>query len=217
MRALWGLKMNDVMIIGICGGSGSGKTTLCEELVSRYERETVYLRHDDYYKSTDGLSDAEREKINYDHPSAFDTDLMISHLRTLKNGGEVDIPVYDYTVHNRSASVHHEKSRPVIIVDGILIFENVTLRELFDVKIYVDTDADVRLARRIKRDTESRGRSLDSVIEQYLSTVKPMHDRFVEPSKKYADMIVREGGHNVVSVNMLENMIKSHIEKTVLA
>lgn len=209
--------MNDVMIIGICGGSGSGKTTLCEELVSKYEGEIVYLRHDDYYKSTDGLTAAEREKINYDHPSAFDTELMISHLRTLKNGGEVDIPVYDYTVHNRSASVRYEKSRPVILVDGILIFENETLRELFDVKIYVDTDADVRLARRIKRDTEIRGRSLDSVIEQYLSTVKLMHDRYVEPSKKYADIIVREGGHNVVSVNMLENMIRSHIEKNVLA
>lgn len=209
--------MNDALIIGICGGSGSGKTTLCEALISKYNGEIAYIRHDDYYKSTYGLTDAEREKINYDHPSAFDTGLLIEHLCVLKNGGEVDVPVYDYTLHNRSSVIHREKSRPVILVDGILIFENAILRNLFDVKIYIDVDADVRLARRIKRDTEKRGRSLDSVIEQYLSTVKPMHDMYVEPSKKYADIIVREGGYDQTSVNMLDEMIKSHIKNTVSA
>ena len=201
----------DVLIIGIAGGSGSGKSTLCRNIVSHFDGSISHIHHDDYYKSTDGLSPEERESINYDHPSAFDTDLLIEHLRLLKSGVAVDAPTYDYKTHNRSALTVHIPAAPVIIVEGILIFENEELASCFDIKIFVDTDPDVRIIRRIMRDTRKRGRTLDSVVKQYLTTVKPMHDAFVEPTKRRADIIIPEGGKNPVAYETIIDRIEKHI------
>ena len=202
------------LIIGIAGGSGSGKTTLALRLKERFgEDEVRLISHDSYYKRHDELPFEERCKLNYDHPDAFDNALLIYHLQELKAGHAIDCPVYDYADHNRSNKVQHIEPAPVLIVEGILPFVEPELCELFDYKIYVDTDADERILRRILRDVKERGRSLDSVIHQYLTTVKPMHEAFVEPSKRNADIIVPNGGENSTAVEMLAHHIRSLIEK----
>ena len=202
------------LIIGIAGGSGSGKTTLALRLKERFgEDEVRLISHDSYYKRHDELPYEQRCKLNYDHPYAFDNDLIVRHLRTLKAGQAIDCPVYDYTIHNRSDRVQHIEPAPVLIVEGILPFAEPELCALFDYKIFVDTDADERILRRILRDVKERGRSLDSVISQYLTTVKPMHDAFVEPSKRRADIIIPNGGENGPAVEVLVHHIRSLIEK----
>ena len=195
--------MKKPLIIGIAGGSGSGKTTLAERIAAHFGDRVAILRHDDYYKAQKGLSFDERAAINYDHPAAFDTDLLIAHLKALTMGSAIEAPVYDYTVHDRSLNTRTVEPRDVILLEGILILENEALRSLLDVKLFVDTDADVRILRRITRDVKGRGRSLDSVVGQYLATVKPMHEAFVEPSKKHADLIVPEGGQNAVAFELI--------------
>ena len=204
----------NITVIGVAGGSGSGKSTLVSKLQEAFAGEDVAtLCHDYYYKKHTELSYEERTQLNYDHPQAFDTDMMIKHIKMLKQGKEIERPVYSFVEHNRTSERVTVKPSKVIIIDGILIFENRELRDLMDIKVYVDTDADVRLARRILRDVCNRGRSMESVIEQYLSTVKPMHEEFVEPSKRYADVIIPEGGFNSVAVEMLIQSIRSLIEK----
>ncbi|MGN8876273.1 uridine kinase [Pseudoflavonifractor sp. HCP28S3_F10] len=202
----------DTMIIGIAGGTGSGKTTLTLRLKERFGEDVSILYHDNYYKRHDDMPYEERCKLNYDHPDAFDTDLMIRDIQALRRGESVQCPVYDYTIHNRSDKTVEVQPTKVIIIEGILIFENPQLRDLMDIKIFVDTDADVRILRRILRDVKERGRSLDSVVNQYLTTVKPMHEQFVEPSKRCSDIIVLEGGHNVVALDMIIQRIKSFVE-----
>lgn len=203
-----------VTIIGVAGGSGSGKSTLVKKLQEAFGAEDVStLCHDYYYKEHSDMSYEQRTQLNYDHPQAFDTDMMVAHIRSLKNNETIERPVYSFVEHNRTAERVTVKPSKVIIIDGILIFENQELRDLMDIKVFVDTDADVRLARRILRDVCNRGRSMESVIEQYLSTVKPMHEEFVEPSKRYADVIIPEGGFNSVAVEMLIQSIRSMINK----
>ena len=205
--------MADVLVIGIAGGSGSGKTTLQKRLMERFGDEIAVLSHDNYYRAHDDMPFEERCKLNYDHPDAFETEMMVEQLRDLKAGKTIHCPTYDYTNHNRAAEVLTVEPRPVIVVEGILIFVDRALREEMDIKIFVDTDADVRLARRIRRDVAKRGRSLESVLNQYLETVKPMHEQFVEPSKKNADIIVPEGGKNLVALEMIMERIRKHIQK----
>lgn len=200
-----------VMIIGIAGGTGSGKTTLTKSLKEELADDVSIVYHDNYYKCNDHLPMEERVKLNYDHPDAFDTDLMIADLIKLKNGEEVECPTYDYSHHTRAKETVKVKPSSVIIVEGILIFQNEKLRELMDIKIFVDTDADERILRRIRRDVVERGRSIDSVINQYLTTVKPMHEQFVEPSKKEADIIIIGGGKNIVALDIIKRRIKHHI------
>lgn len=199
--------MNPI-IIGIAGGTGSGKTTLVNKLKSVLGDEVVTLCHDFYYKSNEHLPLEERKKLNYDHPNAFDTEMMIRDIQYLKKGQSINRPVYDFVEHTRSTECVTVEPKKVIIVEGILIFENRELLEELDIKVFVDTDADVRIIRRIVRDVKERGRNLDSVINQYLNTVKIMHDEFVEPSKRKADIIIPEGGHNKVAVSMLLDKIK---------
>ena len=202
-----------ILVIGIAGGTGSGKTTLMKNLITEFSGTVTVLSHDNYYKRHDELTYEERCKLNYDEPAALETDLMARHLDILRSGESIDCPVYDFTVHNRSDETTRITPEKVIIVEGILIFENKELRDLMDVKIFVDTDADVRLCRRIKRDVRDRGRSLESVIEQYQTTVKPMHEQYVEPSKKFADIIVPEGGKNLVALDMIMGRIRRHLEE----
>ena len=204
---------NKILVIGIAGGTGSGKTTLMENLIRTFSGSVTLLSHDNYYRRHDELTYEERCKLNYDEPAALETDLMARHLDALRRGEAIDCPVYDFTVHNRSDKTIRINPEKVIIVEGILIFENKALRDLMDVKIFVDTDADVRLCRRIKRDVRDRGRSLESVLAQYQNTVKPMHEQYVEPSKKYADIIVPEGGKNLVALDMIMGRIRRHLEE----
>ena len=205
----------DTIFIGIAGGTGSGKTTLADRLVDSFGRDEVsIIRHDNYYKRHDEMTYEERCKLNYDHPDAFDNDLLREHLLQLKEGKTVEVPVYDYTIHNRSNEVEKVVSAPVIVLEGILIFQEPMISELMDIKVFVDTDADVRILRRIQRDVEERGRSLQSVISQYLTTVKPMHEQFVEPSKRKADIIIPEGGENKVALDMLIQRVKKHLSQT---
>ena len=201
------------MVIGIAGGTGSGKTTPTKKLKERSGPDVSVTYHDNYYKRHEGMTYEERSKLNYDHPDAFDTDRLVRDLITLRSGESIQCPVYDYTVHNRSDKTVEVKPTRVVIVEGILIFENKPLRDLMDIKIFVDTDADVRILRRILRDVKERERTLDSVVDQYLTTVKPMHEAFVEPSKKYADVIVPAGGYNVVALDMIVGRIKEHVGK----
>ncbi len=205
--------MESIMVIGIAGGTGSGKTTLMKNLVQRLGDEVTVMSHDNYYKRQDHMTYEERCGMNYDEPAAFDTELMVSQLAALRRGEGVDCPVYDFTVHNRSDETLRLIPRRVIIVEGILIFENQALRELMDIRIFVDTDADIRLCRRIKRDVNKRGRTLESVLTQYQTTVKPMHEAYVEPSKKYAHLVVPEGGKNAVALDMLLDRIQRHLQK----
>ena len=204
--------MSDVIVIGIAGGTGSGKSTITKKLIQRFGDNVSVINHDNYYKAHHNMPYEERCKLNYDHPNAFDTDLLIRAVEDLKNGLEVTCPVYDFTIHDRSEETEIVKPARVIIVEGILIFESRELCSLMDIKLYVDTDADVRILRRITRDVRDRGRSLESVIDQYLQTVKPMHEQFVEPSKKNADIIIPQGGHNRVALEMVIQRVKAHLE-----
>ena len=204
---------NNILVIGIAGGTGSGKTTLMKRLVERFSSDITVLSHDNYYHRRDDMPFEERCKVNYDEPAALETDLMARHLQALRKGQAIDCPVYDFTQHNRSDKTVRIEPKRVIIVEGILIFENEQLRELMDIKIFVDTDADVRLCRRIRRDVRERGRTLASVIEQYQTTVKPMHEKYVEPSKRYAHIVVPEGGKNAVALEMIEGRIRRHLEE----
>ena len=203
--------MNDIMAIGIAGGTGSGKTTITRLLSERFGKDVSVIYYDNYYKAHDDLTYDERAKINYDCPDAFDMELFLEDVAKLKRGEDVLCPVYDYTVHNRSNQTLLIKSAPVILLEGILLLSDERIRKLLDIKIFVDTDADVRILRRIMRDVKERKRSLESVVEQYLTTVKPMHEMYVEPSKRYANIIIPEGGHNMVAVNMLMERINAHI------
>ncbi len=208
--------MKKICIVGIAGGSASGKTTIVNRIKEKFGNDIVVISHDSYYKAHNELSYEDRSRLNYDHPSSFDTDLLISDVKKLKNGEEVDIPVYDYSIHNRSDQYIHVVPKPVILLEGILILENKELRDLMDVKVFVDTDADERLMRRIKRDTIERARSVSSVLQQYSETVKPMHEQFIEPSKKYADLIIPRGGENLTGINIftehLEAMLREEVD-----
>lgn len=202
----------DALVIGIAGGTGSGKSTLVRRIEEEFGPAVALLSHDFYYKAHDELSYEERCLLNYDHPNSFDTDLLIEHIKALKEGKVISRPIYDFTIHNRAKECKDVQPAKVIIVEGILIFENKELRDQFDIKLYVDTDADVRIIRRIVRDVKKRGRTLESVVEQYLTTVKVMHEMFVEPSKKYADIIIPEGGRNEVALSMVKERIKALLE-----
>jgi uridine kinase len=205
--------MEKILVIGIAGGTGSGKTTLMKNLIARFGDVVTVLSHDNYYRRHDELTYEERSALNYDEPAAMETELMVRHLDALRHWQEIDCPVYDFTVHNRSDETIRVVPRKVIIVEGILIFADEALRDLMDIKIFVDTDADVRLCRRIKRDVNKRGRSLESVLTQYQTTVKPMHEKYVEPSKKYADLVVPEGGKNFVALDMIMDRIQRHLNE----
>ena len=204
---------NNILVIGIAGGTGSGKTTLMKNIVNQFDGDVTVLSHDNYYKRLDELTYEQRCAINYDEPAAFDTSLLVYHLQELRHGRAIDCPVYDFTVHNRSDQTLHVVPKKVIIVEGILIFADEALRDLMDIRIFVDTDADVRLCRRIKRDVSKRGRTLESVLTQYQTTVKPMHEKYVEPSKKYANLVVPEGGKNMVALDMILLRIRRHLEE----
>ncbi len=201
------------IIIGIAGGSGSGKTTLTRHLKEHFGDDVTVIGHDSYYKRQEGKTYEERALQNYDHPDAFDTDLLIQHLRELKAGRSIQCPVYSYVDHNRTDQTVEIFPTKVLIVEGILIFQDPVLREMFDIKIFVETDADERILRRALRDVEERGRTLRSVVTQYLTTVKPMHEQYVEPSRKHADIIVLEGGHNLVALEMIMQRIQNHIDR----
>ena len=200
----------NTMIIGIAGGTGSGKTTLTDHLAAHFGSAISVVHHDNYYKRQD-VPFEERCKQNYDHPDAFDTGLMVSQLKELKAGRPIRCPVYSYADHNRTEETVLIQPAPVIIVEGILIFHDPRLRELMDIRIFVETDADVRILRRALRDVEERGRSMQSVVQQYLTTVKPMHEQFVEPTRKFADIVVLEGGHNLVALDLIMQRIADHI------
>ena len=204
---------NNILVIGIAGGTGSGKTTLMKNLIARFGADVTVLSHDNYYRRHDEMSYEQRCQLNYDEPAALETELMAVHLDKLRHGEAIECPVYDFTLHNRSQETVHIEPQKVIIVEGILIFENKPLRDLMDIKIFVDTDADVRLCRRIKRDVNKRGRTLESVLNQYQQTVKPMHEQYVEPSKKFADIVIPEGGKNLVALDMIIDRISRHLEE----
>jgi uridine kinase len=198
------------LTIGICGGTGSGKTTITNRLTAALSEESVLLlQQDHYYKDTPHLPLEERAKQNFDHPDSVDTQLLVSHVRALREGHAIERPVYDFTQHRRIPATVHLQPRPALIVEGILIFENPALRNLCDIKIFVDTEADLRFIRRLRRDIRERGRTAESVIEQYMATVRPMHQEFVEPSKRYADVIIPEGGHNEVGIDLVIQKIRS--------
>ena len=205
--------MEKVLVIGIAGGTGSGKTTITRKLCENFGPDVSVINHDNYYKAHHNMPYEERAKLNYDHPNAFDTDLMLRHIRQLKAGKSIQCPVYDYSIHDRTDKTVLIRPTRVIIVEGILIYESLELCREMDIKIYVDTDADVRILRRIVRDVRDRGRSLDGVIDQYLNTVKPMHEQFVEPSKRRADVIIPQGGHNQVALEMVIERVRAHLSK----
>ena len=203
--------MSTILTIGIAGGTGSGKTTITRKIMERFGGDVSVITHDNYYKAHDDMTYEERCLLNYDHPDAFENDLMIQHLRQLKAGKSVQCPVYDYTIHNRSQETITIRPAKVIIVEGILILADRALCDEMDIRVFVDTDADVRILRRIIRDVKKRGRTLESVIDQYLTTVKPMHEAFVEPSKKNAHVIIPEGGRNQVALDMVIGRIQHHL------
>lgn len=197
------------VIIGVAGGSGSGKTTVCNKIYDYFSGQSIAMvEHDSYYRDQSEISFEERLKTNYDHPFAFDTDLLVEHLTRLLNHESIEVPVYDYARHTRSTDTITVEPQDVIIIEGILILEDKRLRDLMDIKIYVDTADDLRIIRRIQRDMKERGRSLDSIIDQYLTVVREMHEQFVEPSKKYADIIMPEGGHNTVAIDLVTSKIQ---------
>ena len=203
----------DICVVGIAGGSASGKTSIINRLKNLFKDEIVMIGHDYYYWTNDNLSMEERVKLNYDHPKSFETEKLIEDLKALKSGKDVELPIYDYTIHTRKKETLKVSPKPVVIVEGILILENQQLRDLMDIKVYVDVDADIRLIRRLLRDTKKRGRSVDSVLTQYLNTVKPMHEEFIEPSKKHADIIIPRGAENEPAVNMLVEQLRSLLKK----
>lgn len=200
--------MKKICIVGIAGGSASGKTTIVNLLQKNFGENIVVISHDSYYKAHDELSYEERSRLNYDHPASFDTERMVEDVKRLKKGECVDIPIYDYKIHNRAEGMLPIKPKKVIILEGILLLEHRALRELMDILVYVDTDADERLMRRIKRDTMERARSIEYVLNQYRDTVKPMHEQFVEPSKKYADIILPRGAENLTGIHILQEHLK---------
>jgi uridine kinase len=205
-------KNNSHLIIGIAGGSGSGKTTISFELLKRVGKDDIaYIPHDAYYRENKSMPLEERKKINYDHPDSLETELLIEHLKLLASGQAVDIPVYDFSAHSRTEETLRVESKPIILIEGILIFVHSELRKLLDDKIFVDTDPDIRLTRRVRRDIYERGRSIDSILNQYEETVRPMHIKFVEPSKRYADVIIPEGGHNEVAIQMVTARLKKKL------
>jgi len=204
--------MSKVLTIGIAGGTGSGKTTITRRIQRTFGGRVCTVYHDNYYKCRDDIPLEERARLNYDEPGAFDTDLMVRQLRQLQRGESVLCPVYDFTVHNRSNRTVRIDPAPVILVEGILILADPALCDAMDIKVFVDTDADVRILRRIVRDVRDRGRSLESVVNQYLTTVKPMHELYVEPSRRRADIIIPEGGHNEVAMSLLVERVRAHLE-----
>jgi uridine kinase len=198
------------LVIGIAGGTGSGKTTVANEILQRVGAEHIaLLQHDAYYRNLNDLPPMQRAQVNFDHPDSLETNLLIEHIQQLKAGGAIELPIYDFKTHTRTSQTVHVESQPIILVEGILIFVEPVLRALFDVKIFVDTDADIRFIRRLQRDITERGRSHESVIQQYLSTVRPMHMEFVEPSKRYADVIIPEGGFNAVALDLIAARIRA--------
>ena len=203
--------MSDIMVIGIAGGTGSGKTTITNQIKERLGADVTVITHDNYYNAQHEMTLEERSLVNYDHPDAYETSLLIEHLAALRRGETVEVPVYDFSISDRTDQTTTVAPSRVIIVEGILIFVDKELRDLMDVKVFVDADADVRILRRILRDVKERGRSLESVVNQYLATVKPMHELFVEHSKKYADVIIPTGGQNIVALDMLVNRIETHL------
>ncbi|MCU0521890.1 MAG: uridine kinase [Anaerolineae bacterium] len=195
--------------IGVAGGTGSGKTTVANRILDRVGAEHIaYIPHDAYYRNMSHLSQEERARINFDHPDSLETSLLVEHVKQLRQGTAVEIPVYDFTTHSRTVQTLHVEPAPIILVEGILIFVEPELRAQLDVKLFVDTDADLRFIRRLGRDIDERGRTLESVIQQYLKTVRPMHLEFVEPSKRYADVIIPEGGFNEVAIEMVAARIR---------
>ncbi len=200
------------IVIGIAGGTGSGKTTIAKKVFQAFKNSAVILCHDYYYKAHEEMPFEERTKLNYDHPDSLDTDMLVQHVKQLKEGVAIKHPTYDFVSHSRG-EWQEMQSAKIIIVEGILIFTSKELCDLCDVKLFVDTDADVRFIRRLKRDVEKRGRSMDSVINQYLNTVKPMHEQFVEPSKAKADLIIPEGGHNVIAISMIVDGIRKKLSQ----
>lgn len=205
--------MDDICIIGIAGGTASGKTTIVNKLKDFFGNDVEIISHDCYYKAYDDMPYEERVKLNYDHPSSFDNDLMIQDIMDLKAGKTIHRPVYDFSIYNRVPETVEVQPKKVILIEGILIFENKELRDLMDIKIFVDTDADERLMRRIVRDMEFRGRTIESILTQYKETVKPMHEEFVEPSKKYADIIIPRGGENVAAMSILKGHLNIMLNK----
>ena len=203
--------MQKVMVIGIAGGTGSGKSTITRRLMQRFGNDVTAISYDNYYKAQHEVPFEERVKVNYDHPDAFDTERFLKDLRALKAGRTVQCPVYDFAIHDRLEQTRTVRPAKVILVEGILIFASQELCDEMDIRIFVDTDADVRVLRRIVRDVRDRGRSLESVVNQYLNTVKPMHEQFVEPSKKRADIIIPEGGHNLVALDMIMERVRAHL------
>ena len=204
----------ETLTIGIAGGTGSGKTTISKRIISEFQRDISVIHHDNYYKAHNDMPYEQRCRLNYDHPNAFDTRLLLKHLRMLKKGRIVRIPTYDYTIHNRAKKTLEVYPARVLLLEGILLFAEPELCRELDIKIYVDADADVRVLRRIVRDVRDRGRTLESVIDQYLNTVKPMHEQFVEPSKRNADIIIPQGGYNTVALELVLERIRSYIQKT---
>lgn len=203
------LLMDKNWVVGVAGGSASGKTTIVNKISRYFGDNILIMNHDSYYKAHDDMTFEERSRLNYDHPDSFDTERMADDIRSLLKGHSVDVPVYDYAIHNRSKNeIVHVEPKQIIVIEGILVLENKELRDLMDVKVFVDTDADERLMRRIRRDMIERARSIDSILTQYSETVKPMHEEFVEPSKRYADVIIPRGGENEAGINMLVTYMK---------
>jgi len=201
------------LVIGIAGGSGSGKTTVAQEILQRVGPDRIaFLQHDSYYKDLSGLPPVQRIQVNFDHPNSLETELLIQHIASLRDGKPVEVPIYDFSTHSRTSQTYTVQPRMVILVEGILIFTEPALREMFDVKIFVDTDSDLRFIRRLERDITERGRTTESVIKQYQSTVRPMHMEFVEPSKRYADVIIPEGGHNTAALDMVVARIEALLQ-----
>ena len=204
--------MEDIFVVGIAGGSASGKTTIVQQIREAFGDSIVVIGHDSYYYAHDGMTYEERSKLNYDHPDAFETSRLIQDVKELKAGKTVKRPIYDYSIHNRSPETVTIHPRPIVLLEGILVLENQELRDLMDLKVFVDTDADERIMRRISRDILERARSIESIITQYRETVKPMHDRFVEPTKYYADVIIPWGGDNTVGIDMLKQYLRAKLK-----